>query len=281
MEIIDSHHHFWYYAPDTHKWIDESMVDIRRDFLPPHLEPVLKENYVTGTIAVQVDQSITETNFLLELADDYDFILGVVGWVDLRSEHLEKQLDSLAHRNKLVGFRHIVQGEKDPMFLMQPEFRRGLEIIFERGYTYDLLIYPHQLVAALELIDRFPLSPIVIDHLAKPYIKAGYYKAWAVMMKEISQYSRVYCKWSGMITEANWFSWEADDLERYLDITAEYFTADRVMYGSDWPVLNVAGNYEQVINVIQNYISDWPEEEKAKVMGRNARQFYLENEDVE
>jgi len=280
MEIIDSHQHFWFYSPEKHEWIDESMSEIRRDFLPAHLEPVLKENKVDGTIAVQADQSITETNFLLNLADDYDFILGVVGWVDLRSDHLEKQLDSLSHHDKLVGFRHIVQGENDPMFILQPEFRRGLEIIFERGYTYDLLIYPHQLVAALELIDRFPFAPIVIDHLAKPYIKARYHKGWAVMMKEISHYANVYCKWSGMITEANWFSWEPSDLERYLDSTAEYFTADRLMFGSDWPVLNVAGNYEQVIKVIQEYISNWPQNEKAKVMGKNARQFYLGNEDV-
>src|SRR5680860_640274 len=230
MEIIDSHQHFWYYSPETHDWIDDSMADIRRDFLPAHLKPILRENDVNGTIAVQADQSITETRFLLDLAEDNGFIYGVVGWVDLKSEHLETQLDSLAHHEKLVGFRHIVQAEQDPLFLLQPEFRRGLEMIFERGFTYDLLIYPHQLGAALELIDRFPLAPIVIDHLAKPYIKARYIKAWAVMMKEISQYPHVYCKWSGMITEANVLSWEAADLEPYLDVTAESFTADRLMF---------------------------------------------------
>lgn len=280
MEIIDSHQHFWYYNPQTHGWIDDSMSVIRRDFLPAHLEEVLKENQVTGTIAVQVDQSISETQFLLDLAEDFDFIKGVVGWVDLRSDHLETQLDALAHQYKLVGFRHIVQAEQDPMFLMQPSFRRGLEIIFERGYTYDILIYPHQLAAALELIDRFPRAPFVIDHLAKPYIKSGYYKGWEIMMREISQYPQVYCKWSGMITEANWYSWTPEDLRKYLEITADCFTADRLMYGSDWPVLNVAGTYQQVLDVILDHVSGWSNQEQSNVMGGNAKKFYLSKSDV-
>lgn len=278
MEIIDSHQHFWYYAPETHAWVDESMAEIRRDFLPAHLAPILKENDVDGTIAVQADQSILETNFLLDQAEEFDFIYGVVGWVDLQSEQLEAQLDALAHHEKLVGFRHIVQGEQDPLFLMRPQFRRGLEIIFERGYTYDLLIYPHQLVAALELLDWFPRAPVVIDHLAKPYIKSGLWKGWAAMMKVISEYPQVYCKWSGMITESNWFSWEEEDLKPYLDVTAEAFTADRLMFGSDWPVLNVAGTYEKVINVVQNSIREWSEKDQMSVMGGNARRFYLEKE---
>lgn len=280
MEIIDSHQHFWYYNPQTHGWIDDSMSVIRRDFLPAHLEEVLKENQVTGTIAVQVDQSISETQFLLDLAEDFDFIKGVVGWVDLRSDHLETQLDALAHQYKLVGFRHIVQAEQDPMFLMQPAFRRGLEIIFERGYTYDILIYPHQLAAALELIDRFPRAPFVIDHLAKPYIKSGYYKGWEILMREISQYPQVYCKWSGMITEANWYSWTPEDLKKYLEITADCFTADRLMYGSDWPVLNVAGTYQQVLDVILDHVSGWSTQEQSNIMGENAKKFYLSKSDV-
>lgn len=280
MEVIDSHQHFWHYSPDTHAWIDESMADIRRDFLPAHLAPILKENGVDGTIAVQADQAISETNILLEMARDFDFIYGVVGWVDLQSDHLEAQLDALAHHEKLVGFRHIVQGEEDPLFMMQPKFRRGLEVIFERGYSYDILIYPHQLGTALELIDRFPGAPFVIDHLAKPYIKSGLWKGWAVMMKEISQYRHVYCKWSGMITEANWYTWQDEDLKPYLDVTAEAFSADRIMFGSDWPVLNVAGTYEKVINVVQDYISDWSEEDQTSVMGGNARRFYLEQEKI-
>lgn len=280
MEIIDAHQHFWYYSPETHGWIDESMSEIQRDFLPPHLHPILHENSVSGTIAVQADQSLEETNFLLDLATENDFIKGVVGWVDLKSEDLETQLDSLAHHEKLVGFRHIVQGEQDPQFVLRPEFRRGLEVIFERGYTYDLLIYPHQLVSALELIDAFQMAPIVIDHIAKPWIKDDYQKGWAVMMKEISHYSNVYCKWSGMITEANWETWEPEDLKPYLDVTAKCFTADRLMFGSDWPVLNVAGTYGQVINLVKDYIQNWTSEEQEKVMGRNAMKFYLKERKV-
>lgn len=279
MEVIDSHQHFWYYNPEAHGWIDDSMSVIRRDFLPGHLEGVLKENQIDGTIAVQVDQTISETNFLLDLAEENDFILGVVGWVDLKSKDLEHQLQALEHHPKLVGFRHIVQAEADPVFVLHPEFRRGLEMIFERGYTYDLLIYPHQLPTALELLEHFPTAPIVIDHLAKPYIKAGYHKAWSLLMREIGAFPGVRCKWSGMITEANWDSWTADDLRPYLDTTAEVFGPQRLMYGSDWPVLNVAGTYERVLAVIRDYISGWDEKDQADVMGGNARRFYL-NRDV-
>lgn len=276
MEVIDSHQHFWVYSPDTYDWIDDSMAVIRRDFLPEHLAPILRENGVDGTIAVQADQSITETNFLLDQANEYDFIYGVVGWVDLQSDHLEAQLDALAHREKLVGFRHIVQGEQDPFFLMRPRFRRGLEMIFERGYAYDLLIYPHQLGVALELIDQFREAPIVIDHLAKPYIRSGFWKGWKVMMEEISKYPHVMCKWSGMITEANWQTWQQEDLAPYLDVTADAFSANRLMFGSDWPVLNVAGTYENVLGGIRDYINGWSEEDQKNVLGGNARRFYLE-----
>lgn len=275
MEVIDSHQHFWNYSPEAHEWIDDSMGAIQTDFLPEHLQPILEKNGVDGTITVQVDQTLDETQFLLDLADKHTFIYGVVGWVDLRDEHLADQLDTWEHHRKLVGFRHIVQGEPDPLFILQPEFRRGLELIFERGYTYDLLIYPHQLPAALELVSQFPTAPIVIDHLAKPYIKAGYYKGWELVMREIGKYPGVRCKWSGMITEASWETWTPDDLRPYLDATAQIFGPNRLMYGSDWPVLNVAGTYERVISAIRDYISSWDVEDQKAVMGGTARQFYL------
>lgn len=275
MEIIDAHQHFWYYSQEAHGWINDEMQAIRRDFLPSHLEPILKENGVHGTIAVQVDQTLEETRFLLELAEQHDFILGVVGWADLQSDNLEDQLDALEHHKKLVGFRHIVQGEQDPVFVLRPEFRRGLERIFERGFTYDLLIYPHQLPAALELLERFPESRVIIDHLAKPYIRSGYHKAWAILMREIAAYPGVYCKWSGMITEADWQRWAVEDLRPYLDTTAAIFGPKRLVFGSDWPVLNVAGTYSNVLGVIRDYIADWPVEDQSAVMGQNARQFYL------
>lgn len=278
MEIIDSHHHFWHYDPVTYEWIDERMKVIQRDFLPEHFRPVLAEYGVTGTIAVQADSSIAETRFLLEKAEENDFIKGVVGWVDLRSDTLEKKLDALAHNRKLVGFRHIVQGEADPLFVLDPKFRRGLEIIFERGYTYDLLIYPHQLISALELVRKFPEHPIVIDHIAKPYIARRYIEGWAVMMGEISKYEQVRCKVSGMVTEAEWSAWEPADIHPYMDVVTDCFSPDRLMYGSDWPVLNVAANYGQVIGLVLDYIKDWSAEDRRKIMGGTARSFYLSNE---
>lgn len=276
MKIIDAHQHFWNYDPVRYDWIDQSMAVIRRDFLPGDLKPILEKNNVVGTIAVQAEQSVDETNFLLELADEFDFILGVVGWIDLQSDALGVQLDSLSHFDKLVGFRHIVQGEEDPLFVLRPEFIRGLEMIFERGYTYDLLIYPHQLVSALELIKLFPRAPIVIDHLAKPYIKRGFHDGWAAVMKEIGQHPEVYCKWSGMITEADWKKWQQADFSPYLETTFESFSADRLMFGSDWPVLNVAGTYHQVVNVVRAFISNLPEKEQNKVLYENAKTFYLD-----
>jgi len=275
MEIIDSHHHFWHYDPVNYAWIDERMKVIQRDFLPEHFKPVLEENGVTGTIVVQADSSVAETHFLLEKAAENDFIKGVVGWIDLCSETLEKKLDALAHETKLVGFRHIVQGEENPLFVLDPKFRRGLEIIFERGYTYDLLIYPHQLISALELIRHFPNHPIVIDHIAKPYIARGYVDGWAVMMREIARYDQVFCKVSGMVTEAEWNTWEPSDIKPYLDVVTDCFAPERLMYGSDWPVLNVAGNYEQVIDLVLKYIESWPEEDQRQIMGETARSFYL------
>ena len=277
MEIIDSHHHFWNYDPVTYAWIDDRMAVIQRDFLPEHFKPVLQENNVSGTIAVQADSSVSDTHFLLEKARENEFIKGVVGWIDLRSDTLEKKLDALDHETKLVGFRHIVQGEPDPLFVLDPQFRRGLEMIFERGYRYDLLIYPHQLISALELIRHFPEQPIVIDHIAKPYIAHQYIEGWAVMMREIAKYEHVYCKVSGMITEADWEAWEPSDIHPYLDVVTACFAPDRLMYGSDWPVLNVAGNYEQVIDLVLDYIKDWSEEDQRQIMGQTARSFYLTN----
>lgn len=275
MEIIDAHHHLWHYDPVSYAWIDDSMKGIRRDFLPEDLRPVLAEHGVSGTIAVQADSSLRETDFLLKQAAENDFILGVVGWVDLMSENLEADLDALEGAEKLVGFRHIVQGEPDPLFLMRPEFLRGVEMIFERGYTYDLLIYPHQLPAALEFLICFPDQPIVIDHIAKPYIKEGLAYGWGLLMAEIADFDYVYCKLSGMITEADWSAWDPDHIHPYLEIITDCFPADRLMYGSDWPVLNVAGDYGQALALVKSFIADLPVESQKRIMAGTAREFYL------
>lgn len=272
--IIDSHQHFWIYNPKTHEWIDDSMAVIRRDFLPSDLDKVYKENDVDGCIAVQADQTIEETEFLIKLSQENSFIKGVVGWVDLRSENLEKDLDNYSNVNIVKGFRHIVQGEPDCNFLLRPSFLKGISALEKYNYTYDILVYPHQLGATLEFIKRFPKQKFVIDHIAKPYIKDGFYHGWATLMQEIAKHENVYCKVSGMVTEADFNNWTPEQIKPYLNLVFKAFGTNRVMFGSDWPVCLVAGNYKEVKNLVTDFIADLSANEQANIMGLNAIKFY-------
>jgi len=240
--IIDSHQHFWKYEPVKHSWIDDSMAVIRKDFMPSDLQSVYQENGVDGCVAVQADQTLEETDFLLQLSDENPFIKGVVGWVDLRSDNLEYTLESYKEKNKLKGFRHVVQGEPDHNFLLRDNVSQGVAVLEKHNYTYDILIFPYQLGAALEFVKRFPNQKFVIDHIAKPYIKDGFYEGWAVLMREIAKYENVYCKMSGIITEADYNLWTPEKIHPYMELVLESFGSNRVMYGSDWPVCLVAGN---------------------------------------
>ena len=271
---LDTHQHFWQFDPVRYAWIDESMGALRRDFLPADLRPVLEANDVDGCIAVQADQSEEETRFLLDLAGRHDFVKGVVGWVDLRAEDRIDRLEYWTQFEKLCGFRHIVQGETDVNFLLRPDFLEGVRLLHDYGFTYDILVFPHQLGAALEFVRRLPHMPLVIDHIAKPYIKDGFFDGWAALMREIAAYPNVYCKVSGMITEADWAGWTYEDLTPYLDVVFSAFGTDRIMYGSDWPVCLVAGAYDRVIDVVRRYTADFSEDEKAKVFGTNGAVFY-------
>lgn len=275
MEIrLDTHQHFWRYDPDRHAWIDESMAKIRRDFMPADLAPILKKNGMDGCIAVQADQSEQETQFLLDLADQHAFIKGVVGWVDLRSPDVEEQIAHFSRNQKLKGVRHIVQGETDVNFLLRDTFANGIRLLSQFNLTYDILIFPHQLGAALEFVRKFPEQPFVIDHLAKPYIKDGFIDGWALLMRELAAQPNVYCKISGMITEADWSEWTYSDFEPYLDVVFSAFGTDRTMFGSDWPVCLVAGSYEKMIGLVQQYTQGFSPDEKAAFFGKNGASFY-------
>jgi len=271
---IDSHQHFWQYEPVKHEWIDDEMAVIRRDFMPSDLQKVYQENNIDGCVAVQADQTLAETDFLLNLAKENDFIKGIVGWVDLRSENIDTVLEEYHPKKKLKGWRHVVQGEPDHNFLMRPDFLKGISYLEKYDYTYDILIFPHQLGTALEFVRQFPHQKFVIDHIAKPYIKDGFFDGWAVLMKEIAKYENVYCKISGMITEADYSSWTESQLHPYMRLVIEAFGTDRIMYGSDWPVCLVAGNYGQVKKVITNFIAELSIDEQNKIMGDNAISFY-------
>jgi len=271
---IDSHHHFWNYDPVRHSWIDQSMVAIQRSFLPEDLRPALKKNHIDGTILVQVDQTEDETNQFLDLAAKNEFIMGVVGWVDLQDSNVRDRLEVFSQFEKIVGFRHIVQGEPDDSFMLREDFLRGISALQDFDYTYDILVFPRQLPAAIVLAERFPNQSFVLDHIAKPLIKAGKIEPWASHIQELGKCENVFCKVSGMITEAGYDTWSADQIKPYLDVVFEAFGVDRIMFGSDWPVCLVAGSYDKVIGLIEGYTKNLGSSEREKIFGLNAQEFY-------
>lgn len=271
---IDSHQHFWNYEPVKHEWIDDEMAVIRRDFTPADLKEVYQENDIDGCVVVQADQTLEETDFLLNLAAKNDFIKGVVGWVDFRGTDIDQVLERYNAFDKLKGFRHVVQGEADPNFLLRPNFLEGISKLEQYGFVYDILVFPHQLGSVLEFVKKFPNINFVIDHIAKPYIKDGFYDGWALLMKEIGKEDNVHCKLSGMVTEADYKTWTPEQLEPYMQLVLDAFGADKIMYGSDWPVCLVAGNYQKIKDIITNFIAKLSPVEQSAIMGENAIKFY-------
>lgn len=271
--MIDSHQHFWTYDSARHAWITDEMKAIRRDFQPEHLKPHLDKNNIAGCVAVQVDQTEDETHQLLSLAHQHEFIKGVVGWIDLRNPKLDSRLEYFSTLKKLKGFRHIVQSEK-PGFLSQPSFIRGVKTLHSYNFTYDLLIYHHQLAEALSFVKQVTDTRIVIDHIAKPSIAKQAIKEWEKHMMAMAESPNVYCKVSGMVTEAKWRGWTYEDFVPYLDVVIKAFGAGRLMYGSDWPVCLVASQYDEQFSILQNYIKAFSAEEKQKILGENAERFY-------
>jgi L-fuconolactonase len=271
---IDSHQHFWRYDAIRDAWITDAMAVLQRDFLPEHLASQLTATGVDASIAVQADQSETETLFLLDLAEKNERIAGVVGWIDLRSPHVPERLKHFSRFPKLRGFRHIAQAEPDDRFLVREDFVRGVAQLGAFGFTYDILVYTKQLPAAIELVTHFPEQRFVIDHLAKPEINTGKIEPWAMHMRKIAQHTNVFCKVSGLVTEADWTHWKADGFRPYLDVVFDAFGPDRLMFGSDWPVCLLAGTYGQVKQLIEAYVKDFSPADKEKIFGRNAALFY-------
>lgn len=271
---IDSHQHFWKFDPSRDSWITDEMSVLRRDFLPYDLRPELTANGFTGSVVVQASQSETETHFLLDLAKHDSSILGVVGWINFMSPDIADRLSYFRQFNKLCGFRHILQAESDDRFMLRDEFLRGVNLLAQFGFTYDILIYPRQLPAAIELVANIPNQTFVLDHIAKPEIAIGKLNPWAAAIRELATSPNVYCKLSGLITEANWNCWKLSDFTPYLDVVFESFGTDRLMFGSDWPVCLVAGSYSAVVNLISSYLEQLPADKKAAIFGGNAVRFY-------
>lgn len=271
---IDAHQHFWKFDPVRDSWMTDEMKVIQRDFLPDDLAPILEANGIKGCVAVQASQTEAETDFLLELASNHDFIKGIVGWVDLRSNDIGDRLAHYASFAKVKGFRHVVQGENDSEFMLRPQFKVGITALESYHFTYDILIYHHQLEQAIQLVKLFPDQRFVLDHLAKPDIKSGEYAVWKTTIKKLALHTNVYCKISGMITEADWNKWTAAEFNVYLDTVVKAFGTERLMYGSDWPVCTVAASYEQQIGMVNDYFNPFSTLEKRNIMGGNAIRFY-------
>jgi L-fuconolactonase len=270
---LDSHQHFWRYTPGAYPWI-KGDGPIGRDFLPADLAPLLTAAGIEGTIAVQARQSLEESRWLLDLAEDSSLIKGVVGWVDLRSREVARQLEEFANHPKFVGVRHVVQDEPDNDFMLGEAFRRGIAELKPFGLTYDLLVYPRQLPAAIRLVQQFPHQPFVLDHIAKPSIRDRCLDPWREQIRALASLPNCSCKVSGMITEADWGSWKPADFTPYLETVAEAFGIDRLMYGSDWPVCLLAGEYAKVYALAAQFAGQFSEADQAKFFGGNAAKFY-------
>lgn len=273
MIRIDSHQHFWRYSAQEYPWIDPKSP-IRRDFLPADLDAELSRNRLDGCVAVQARQTLDETRWLLQLAESAPFIRGVVGWVDIRSPELESQLEEFSEHPKFVGVRHVLQDEADDRFMLREDFRRGIGKLRKFGLTYDILIYPRQLPAAIELARAFPEQAFVLDHLAKPAIRDKAVSPWAEQLASLAECRNVMCKVSGLVTEAKWQGWQAADFKPYLQVAFEAFGANRLMFGSDWPVALLAASYEQVITLVRDFVARRAAGAAADIFGLNATRFY-------
>ena len=271
---IDSHQHFWRYTAAEYGWIDESMSGLRRDFLPSDFRREMERASVDASIAVQARQSLGETEWLLELADENPFVAGVIGWIDLQADSAAEQLSRFAAHVKLVGVRHIVQDEADDRFMLRPAFCRGISLLESRGLTYDILIYPRHLPAAAELVARFGRQRFVLDHLAKPDIRRREIREWERGIRELAKFPLVYCKLSGLVTEADWSHWTTDDVRPYLDVAFDCFGPDRLLAGSDWPVCTLASDYARTIALVDDYMASRPAAERDAVMGGNAARLW-------
>ena len=274
MPIIDTHHHFWKYSPKEYDWINDDMKGIRKDFLPVDLLKEIKSAGVDGAVSVQARQSVEESDWLLEMAEKYDFLKGVVGWVDLRDKGVDKDLERLAKHKKFKGVRHVVQGEPDINFILGAAFNEGIKKLLKYDLRYDILIFEKQLKPSIAFVDKHPKQVFILDHIAKPRIKERILSPWREDMLELAKRPNVYCKISGMLTEADWKKWSAADLAPYFDTTLQAFGAKRLMLGSDWPVMLVAGKYKQWVDMVKEVVSRYSAAEQERILYKNAVEAY-------
>lgn len=265
--MIDAHQHFWQLGRFAYPWMSKDLGVIYRDYLPSDLSPILQQHHITKTVLVQASNSIAETHWLLELADSNDFIGGVVGWVDLTNPEIPTH-------PKFKGVRHLVESEPNDDWLIQPAILSGLQKLSARRLTYDLLVHTRHLKHLPFVAESCPDLQLVIDHLAKPPIARNEIKEWSDEFNPLARYPNLYCKLSGLVTEANWDSWHVDDLRPYVDCALEAFGADRMMFGSDYPVCLLAASYDRVLDGFLEILKDLNDADREKIFANNAAKFY-------
>jgi L-fuconolactonase len=273
-ERIDAHHHLWRYSPQEFGWLDENMAALQRDFLPVDLMREIVAAGIDGTVVVQARQTIEETRWLLQQAAECAAIRGIVGWAPIADADLPRFIEEFEDKPKLKGLRHVLQGEKDENYILREDFNSGIRAMMGSGWVYDILIYERQLPQAIEFVEAHPKQVFVLDHIAKPLIAAGQTQPWCERIRELARRENVWCKVSGMVTEANWSGWSAETLRPYLDVVVEAFGVDRLMAGSDWPVCLVASAYGSWFDVLRDYFSNFSETERGAVFGGTAAEVY-------
>ncbi len=272
--IVDAHHHFWKYNSTEYDWIDDTMKSIRKDFLPDDLEKTIVTAGVDAVVSIQARQSIEETEWLLQLADKNDFIKGVVGWLPIMHADFSLYLEKFKVNKKLVGLRHVIQGEPDDKFILGNMFNRGIEQISDTGLVYDILVFERHLPYVVEFVKRHPGQVFVIDHIAKPQIKKGLLSPWKEHMQCLGKFDNVYCKISGMVTEADFRNWKEADLSPYFNVLLDSFSPERLMFGSDWPVCLVGVEYQRWMQIVKKHIDSLSKDEQNSIMGGNAIEAY-------
>jgi len=273
-ERIDAHHHLWRYSPEEYGWIDDEMAALRKNFLPQDLTRELAAAEIDGTIAVQARQTMDETRWLLQMADECEAIRGVVGWAPIAGENFPGVMEEFEHRPKLKGLRHVIQSEKDENYILREDFNSGIRTMLGSGLVYEILIYERHLPQTIDFVDEHPDQSFVLDHLAKPLIREETLEPWATRMRELGRRENVCCKLSGMVTEADWSAWTPESLRPYLDVVVEAFGAERLMAGSDWPVCLVASGYGRWFEVLRQYFAAFSVDERAAVFGETATAVY-------
>jgi L-fuconolactonase len=273
--LIDAHHHLWKYNDRDYEWMnDDRLRSLRRDFIVGDLVDATRNSDVQGTIAVQARQSLVETEWLLDIASRQSLVKGVVGWVPLCSPEAGTILERFALDPKMKGVRHVLQDEPDDFFMLRDDFDRGVALLESFGLVYDILIFERHLAQAMELVDRHPHQVFVLDHVAKPRIKENVLSPWAERIGELAKRENVFCKVSGMATEADWSGWSTQQLKPYFDVVLEAFKPNRLMFGSDWPVLTLAGDYDAWTRTFQALIAELSLDEKERISSGTALEVY-------